>query len=252
MTSIFIDKRFRGPPNSGNGGYVCGRLARNIPGAAEITLHAPPPLETRLEVAAIMDNSWELRDGANVIATGRPTSIQTNYLDTASFKEINKTGLLAPLVPHEHEHPMPTCFVCGPKRAHCDGLRIFPQPIAQQSEGLRSTMVAAAWIPDENLSGPDGFIESEFIWSALDCPTGYASCYDPIRGGFDRTPVLLGRMSAQIQRRPHPGECCVITAWSLGHNGRKRFAKAAIYDEDCQLLAAASATWIETTHQRSP
>ena len=31
MTSMIIDKRYRGPPNSGNGGYVCGRLARHIP-----------------------------------------------------------------------------------------------------------------------------------------------------------------------------------------------------------------------------
>ena len=30
MTSIIIDKRYCGPPNSGNGGYVCGRLARHI------------------------------------------------------------------------------------------------------------------------------------------------------------------------------------------------------------------------------
>lgn len=27
MVSLVIDRRFLGPPNSGNGGYVCGRLA---------------------------------------------------------------------------------------------------------------------------------------------------------------------------------------------------------------------------------
>ena len=48
MTSVIIDKRYRGPPNSGNGGYVCGRLARHIPGGAEVTLRAPPPLDKRL------------------------------------------------------------------------------------------------------------------------------------------------------------------------------------------------------------
>ena len=35
MTSIIIDRRYCGPPNSGNGGYVCGRLARHIPGGAD-------------------------------------------------------------------------------------------------------------------------------------------------------------------------------------------------------------------------
>ena len=52
MTSIMIDKRYCGPPNSGNGGYVCGRLARHIPGGAEVTLRAPPPLDKPLDVVA--------------------------------------------------------------------------------------------------------------------------------------------------------------------------------------------------------
>ena len=45
MQSIRIDRRFCGPPNSGNGGYVCGLLAAHIDGGAEITLRVPPPLE---------------------------------------------------------------------------------------------------------------------------------------------------------------------------------------------------------------
>ena len=52
MTSIVIDKRYCGPPTSGNGGYVCGMLARNIRGAAEITLRAPPPLGRQLDIVA--------------------------------------------------------------------------------------------------------------------------------------------------------------------------------------------------------
>jgi hypothetical protein len=52
MPSITIDKRFRGPPNSGNGGYVCGLIAGHIDGSAEITLRVPPPLEHGLEIVA--------------------------------------------------------------------------------------------------------------------------------------------------------------------------------------------------------
>ena len=44
MTSVVIEKRFCGPPNSGNGGYVCGLLAAHIEADAEVTLLAPPPL----------------------------------------------------------------------------------------------------------------------------------------------------------------------------------------------------------------
>src|SRR5438552_14612416 len=44
MRSVVIERRFCGPPNSANGGYVCGLLAAHIDGNAEITLLAPPPL----------------------------------------------------------------------------------------------------------------------------------------------------------------------------------------------------------------
>lgn len=124
MTQIIIDKRFCGPPNSGNGGYVCGRLARHIPGAAEITLRAPPPLDTPLDAVATDDGTWELRDGNKIVATGQPASVELSRLETASFEDACAAELLTPVKPHEH--PLPTCFVCGPARAKGDGLRILP------------------------------------------------------------------------------------------------------------------------------
>lgn len=87
MTSIIIDKRYCGPPNSGNGGYVCGWLARHIPGGAEVTLRAPSPLDKQLDVVATDDGLWELRDGATVVATGRPASVKLTRLEKASFDE---------------------------------------------------------------------------------------------------------------------------------------------------------------------
>ena len=119
MTSIIIDRRYCGPPNSGNGGYVCGRLARHIEGGAEITLRAPPPLDKPLDVAAADDGVWELRDGATVVASGRPATLELARLEKASFDEACAAELLTPIKPHEH--PLPTCFVCGPARAHGDG-----------------------------------------------------------------------------------------------------------------------------------
>jgi hypothetical protein len=245
MTSIIIDKRYCGPPNSGNGGYVCGRLARHIPGGAEVTLRAPPPLEKPLDVVA-MDDLWELRDGGTVVATGRIASVELARLENASFDEANAAELLTPIKPHEHL--LPTCFVCGPARARGDGLRIFAGPLARQSRNT-SAVLAATWTPDSSLAAEDGFVAPEFLWSALDCPTGYASTYDRESGGFDRTPVLLGRMAARIEARPRPGERCVITAWETGREGRKRIAEAAAYAETGTLLAVARATWIAVDRQ---
>jgi hypothetical protein len=246
MTSIIIDKRYCGPPNSGNGGYVCGRLARYIPGDAEVTLCAPPPLGKSLDVVAMDDGPWELRDGATVVATGRPASVELVRLEKATFDEACAAELGTPVKPHEHL--LPTCFVCGPARAPGDGLRIFAGPLVRQS-GSAPAVLAATWTPDPSLTAEDGFVAPEFLWSALDCPTGYASSHDPEGGSFERTPILLGRMSARIEARPRPGERCVITAWATGRDGRKRVAEAAAYGETGTLLAVARATWIAVDRQ---
>lgn len=200
-----------------------------------------PPLDKQLDVVATDDGSWELRDGATVVATGRPAGLELTRLEKASFDEASAAELLTPVKPHEH--PLPTCFVCGPARAQGDGLRIFAGPLVRQS-GNASAVFAATWTPERTLTAEDGLVAPEFLWSALDCPTGYASSHDRESGSFDRTPILLGRMSAQIESRPRPGERCVITAWEAGRDGRKRVAEAAAHDEAGTLLAVARATWI--------
>jgi hypothetical protein len=240
MTPIIIDKRYCGPPKSGNGGYVCGRLARHIPGGAEVTLRVPPPLDKPLDVVATHDRSWELRDGAAVVATGRSASVELTRLEKASFDEACAAELLTV---KPHEHLLPTCFVCGPARAKGDGLRIFAGPLVHRSRN-GSPVLAASWTPDSSLATEDGFVAPEFLWSALDCPTGYAASHDQASGSFERTPILLGRMSARIETRPRVGERCVITAWETGRDGRKRVAEAAAYGEAGTLLAVARATWI--------
>ena len=120
MQTLTIAHRFRGPLNVGNGGYVCGMLARHIPGAAEVALRAPPPLETELSVVEVGAGRWELRHG---------------------------TATIAP----------------------------------------------------------------EFVWSALDCPTGYVCLFDRETRRFNGLPILTGTLSARIEARPRPGERCVVT-----------------------------------------
>src|SRR3954467_1470406 len=73
--TLTIDPRFNGPPDSGNGGYTCGRLARFVDAdAAEGTLRLPPPLGRPLDVERAGDGAV-LRDGDSVVAEARATSI---------------------------------------------------------------------------------------------------------------------------------------------------------------------------------
>ena len=73
--TILIDGRFRGPQESGNGGYVCGRLSQFIDStAAAVRLRVPPPLAAALEVRE-SEAGVALFDGEVVVAEARPAKV---------------------------------------------------------------------------------------------------------------------------------------------------------------------------------
>ena len=244
MQTITIPRRFRGPPNSGNGGYVCGMLARQIAGAAEVTLRAPPPLETELDLVEVGKGAWELRQGTATVAIGRAVTLDLSWLERATYAEAVEAEKCTPVKPHEHLLPM--CFVCGPDRAPGDGLRLFAGPLVRQHAG---GAFAVPWTPDASLAAADGLVATEFVWSALDCPTGYVSQYEPKTGNTNVLPILLGRLSVRIDGRPRPGERCVVTSWKTGSEGRRLIAEAALFGEEENLLAVARAIWIVVDRQ---
>jgi hypothetical protein len=129
------------------------------------------------------------------------------------------------------EHTFPECFVCGPHRKPGDGLRIFAGPAAG------SDVVAAPWIVDKSLGAPAA---TEFLWAALDCPSGFA-LWSPREG----TTVVLGQLTAAIHGQVMPGDKCVAMGWPLQVDGRKRFAGSAVFSEKGELVALARAVWIE-------
>src|SRR5215468_4646987 len=126
MKFVAIEKRFCGPPKSANGGYVCGLLAAYIDGNAEITLLAPPPLGEPLRIVAV-EHGVELRKQEKTLARGRTVGIDLPEIPIVSFDEAQDAVRRSPYA--ESQHPLPTCFVCGPKRVEGDGLRIIPSPL---------------------------------------------------------------------------------------------------------------------------
>jgi hypothetical protein len=242
MQSITIDKRFRGPPTSANGGYVCGLVASAMGGSGEVTLRAPPPLGHSLEIVRGTDGSLELRNGQTLLATGRPALPHVGEIPAASFAEAEEAARRSPFA-DQGTHLLPDCFVCGPARAEGDGLRLFVGPLST-SQGRRMEALAAPWVPSADLAGVDGRVSGEFIWSALDCPTGFAGM-----NARQREPILLGRMAAHVDQRPRPGERCVVVAWPTGRDGRKLFASGALLGHDGETLAVAHATWLVVDRQ---
>ena len=240
MQTMTIARRFRGPPNSGNGGYVCGMLARHIPGAAEVVLRTPPPLETELSVVEVEAGQWELRQGAAIIAIGRATALEMNRPERATYAEAVEAEKHTPI-----KSLLPMCFVCGPDRAPGDGLRLFAGPLARRE----AVVFAVPWTPDPSLAAADGLVAPEFVWSALDCPTGFVCLFDRETRGSNGLQILLGTLSARIEGRPRPGERCVVTSWQTGSEGRRLIAEGALFGEEENLLAVGRAVWIVVDRQ---
>ncbi|MDH4260223.1 MAG: hypothetical protein OEW16_07950 [Gammaproteobacteria bacterium] len=227
---IMIGKRFRGPPQSGNGGYVCGLLAGAAGSALTVRLLRPPPLDQPLEIREDPETSQILlMSGEGPVASGRQGSCDLEVPEPPPYAE-------ALAVAHGYEgfreHAYPGCFVCGPERARGDGMRIFASAIAGRD------LYAAAWLPDESLAGADGKVLPEFMWAALDCPGFFAI-------GLAARGPLLGEFTARVDRRVHVNEACVVIGWSTGHDGRKHYSGTAVFDENGEPCARAAATWIE-------
>jgi hypothetical protein len=203
--AVTIDRRYRGPRTSANGGYAAGLLGSRLGAAAQVTLRLPPPLErpltVRREGARLL-----LEDGDVLVAEatpGDPGVTPPPSPGAAVAEEVAAgVGAWGPLEFAE-------CFVCG-VRDDGSGLGIHAGPVPG-GEGL----VATTWIAHD--------VTPEVVWAAIDCPGAYAAG-DPRRGE-----MVLGRMTARVDRLPEEGERCVVVGWPLGEDGRKRFAGTALY-----------------------
>lgn len=227
---LVIDRRYNGPPDSGNGGYVCGAFAVATDADVRVRLLAPPPLDTPLEVApGDAPGTYLLRQGDRPVASATEAALT---LEVPAAPPYVQAVWAAQHYVGFQQHTFPDCFVCGPHRRRGDGLRIFPGV-------LDSGIVAAPWLPADDLDGGDGKVAVEFLWAALDCPGYFAVVQDSPR------PMVLGEMHAHVDRRVRVGGPCTVIGWSLGSDGRKHHSGTALFDEDGELFARARATWVE-------
>jgi NAD(P)H-hydrate repair Nnr-like enzyme with NAD(P)H-hydrate epimerase domain len=233
--SLVIPSRFCGPPGSGNGGYVCGRIAAYADGPVAVTLRQPPPLATPLAVERGGEGSVRIRHGRTLIgeAASSPGGPASEIPAPVSIAEARA---VAGRARYYADPVFPDCFVCGTGRRAGDGLRIFPGPVAGRP------LWAAPWTPDPSVTGADGKVRPEIAWAALDCPSGIAAA--EAAGLATGTAILLGRMTATLAALPLAGEACLVIAWPGGRDGRKLLAGSALLGPGGQVLAAASTVWL--------
>jgi hypothetical protein len=217
--TILIERRFRGPDRSGNGGYTSGLVAGLVSAdTVEVTLRIPPPLDTPLRVERA-GGVVLVFDGERLVAEGRPAELELELPEPVDFAEAER--LSAAHAP-DPDHPFPECFTCGPGREEGDGLCLNPAP-------LGDGRVAAPWRP--------AAAEAELVWAALDCPGAFA-----VNPGFTRGASVLGRLTARIVEVPQAGDECVVVAWPLGGEGRRLHAGTVLF-RDGVPLAFARAVW---------
>lgn len=227
--SFVIDRRFRGPEESGNGGYTAGMVARFVGGDAEVTLRRPPPLGRALTVDR---NGGQVRvhDGGDLIAEGAPVRLELAVPDPPTPEEATAASRA---YAGFTRHCFPGCFVCGPERPPGDGLRIFPGWVAGRD------LVAAPARADPSLPSTGGLLTTEIAWSFLDCPGAWAMERDQ-----EERPVVLGRMAARLVHPIPVGADCLAVGWPLGREGRKLFSGTALFALDGTLLGCGRQTWI--------
>lgn len=229
--TVQLDPRFCGPPDSGNGGMAAGLVAQALPGAARVTLCAPPPLGVPMR---LQGDSTEvtLTCAEHLIATGQAHPLDPSLLTPPDGPRVSFDEALAlqPGYIGFADHNFPGCFVCGPEREPGDGLRVFAAPTADR--------VVAAWQPDASLADAKGRVQARFMHAALDCPSYFAF-------GSTKLVALLGRMHSQVFDTPKVGEHLIVEAWPVEREGRKHLSAAIVRRNDGSVLAGAFNTWIE-------
>ena len=229
--SVTIDRRFNGPPDSAQGGYACGLIAERIDSpAAAVSLRAPPPLETPLEVRRGADGAVVLYDGELRIADGAAAQLDLAVPEPVSPESAARAS---EDFPWRDRHPFPTCFGCGPQRSPQEAIAVLPGPVPGRD------LVAAPWTPLDEFAGPDGAVTPLYTWAALDCPTSFGAL------SADAPTHVLAHLQARLLAPVRAGEPHTVIAWQVGREGRKAFGAAAIHAADGTLCAVSEGLWIQ-------
>lgn len=247
---VELSPQYCGPPQSGNGGYVCGLCAERYaeraaayadsgaltaPFTFEVKYRQPAPLGASLRLDATdAGAALSSADGAMTFAAGGPAAGEFSPPPpVATFAQAERA---AERYLSAAEHLFPDCFVCGPNRKAGDGLRIFAAPFSDTDAA-----VAAAWKLHPAFVSRTGVIPVPIVWSALDCPGYFAYLF---ASGDRTTPTVLAKMRATVFSNTTSSDALVVLGWIQKQKPPFVEAGTALYD-GARLLARAESVWMQ-------
>jgi hypothetical protein len=265
---LTIPRRYCGPPESGNGGWVSGAVAEHVPISADrpavtVRLASPPPLDRALSL--VVDPAPRPRStpgtggspgtdgtgdgtGRTGDGTGR-TGGGTGGIGIPTVRLLDGDHLIATASASpdlDGDLPPPVDLAAArAAEARFEGLTDHPFPTCFSCGTARDPddalclrpgplddgtgRYATTWVPHE--------VAVPLVWASLDCPGGWSA-------GIAGRPMVLGTMTARVLALPAPGRLHVVIAWQRGSEGRKHHSGTALYSPDGSVLARAEATWI--------
>jgi hypothetical protein len=235
LDTLIIDRRFNGPTNSGNGGWVAGSLARLLGSKpVSVSLRAPAPLDQSMWVRWRDDGSIALETDAALIAEACIAPLQVDIPKAPDPEEAEAAGLLAQQASSHSraDAPYAHCFGCGFARS--DGLSIIPGPVG--TDGI----VATTWTPPTVAADSNGQLTVETTWAALDCSAGLAWGYRLPSG----TDIVTVRMTAVIDQPLQLGQRYTVIGWPILQDGRKLHAGTAIFNATGKTIARSRQLWL--------
>jgi hypothetical protein len=226
---------------------VAGLLAKHLRSsiadgqAIAVRLLAPPPLEQPLELFETRSDDGAiimlLRSGATDLAAG-------SLVDRLSAPPAAPTGQQAVSAMANFDgsdHPFPDCFVCGPGRDPADALCIYPGSIGAKP-GDNKPMVASTWHVDGDYCDEAGFVKTEILCAALDCPSSFGIL--EIAANKELEPMVLASFTFMLHGGLKAGEQAIVVGWAESRKGRKAFGGSAIYNPSGHCVDQAEALWI--------
>ena len=233
---IVVERRFEGPPGSGQGGWSSALFAQHLPYIPTIALRAPIPFERPLRVEAAEDGHRLVDDqqpgpdgGPLTIMTARPWTPDVPDTDpvTIATARAARSAFATFVVPH----PVPDCFSCG-TRSDTMGVHACPLDDGR----LATDWTVPDWAVDDSSS-------SAALWAALDCTAAFYVGFVP-----EVRRVVTAQYAVDVLRPAVAGETLALVAGPGDHpgdwDGRKRGACSIAFDAEGLVVARARSFWV--------